>query len=240
MKSVWLIIFVFTAIAFGGVLPASSADVTAGADIVSAYVWRGMTVNDGTVVQPYMDVAVSGFVLNVWGNYDIEEYNDEEYEFSEIDLTLSYTLPIESVDITVGHIEYLFPNGGEGTSEIYLSAYVSPLDNFSMGIDAYYDYDEVDDYYLTVTLAYDVEFDSGLGLGASVSGGYAGGDFTESYTESPDEGFHEYTLSVSASYPVMETLRLSAFIAYTDTFDDDVLPDQDVDWFGGGGLSWSF
>src|SRR6056297_1659763 len=222
MKRVWAIILVFPAIFFFGVLPASAADATAGADVVSAYVWRGITFNDGLVVQPYVDVAAgNGFAINVWGNYDIDDYDNtlDENEFSEVDLTLSYALPIEPVDITIGHIEYLFPTGGSGTSEVFLSAYINPAGGLSAGIDAYYDYDEVEDYYLSASIAYDAELDSGLGLGASASAGYGGEDFTIG----PDDGFHEYTLSMSASYPVTETIGLSAFVAYTDTFDEDVL-----------------
>ena len=136
MKRVWAIILVFPAIFFFGVLPASAADATAGADVVSAYVWRGITFNDGLVVQPYVDVAAgNGFAINVWGNYDIDDYDNtlDENEFSEVDLTLSYALPIEPVDITIGHIEYLFPTGGSGTSEVFLSAYINPAGGLSAG-----------------------------------------------------------------------------------------------------------
>ncbi len=238
MKKTSFIMCAVSVFLLAGGLPAAGAEATAGADIVSAYVWRGITFNDGFVVQPYVDVSANNFAINVWGNYDIDDYNDilEEHEFSEIDLTLSYTLPMEWADITVGHIEYLFPNGGAGTSEVFLSAWVSPLANFSMGIDAYYDYDEVDDYYVAAALAYDIALDNGLGLGASASAGYAGNNFSLG----PDSGLHEYTLRVNAAYPVLKSMDLTAFLAYTDTLDDDVLPDQDENLFGGVGFSWNF
>ncbi|MDZ7832561.1 MAG: hypothetical protein U5L07_12480 [Desulfobacterales bacterium] len=239
MKKAWVVVLSVLFLALGAAGTAFGAEATAGADVASAYVWRGITFNDGFVVQPYVDVAAgNGFAINVWGNYDIDDYDNtlDDNEFSEIDLTLSYGFSLEPVDITVGHIEYLFPNGGAGTSEVFLSAYISPLDGISAGIDAYYDYDEVEDYYVSASLAYDVTLDSGLGLGAGASAGYAGEDFTIG----PDDGFHEYTFSANASYPVTDAIGFSAFIAYTDTFDEDVLPEQDVDLFGGGGFSWSF
>jgi len=239
MKKACVVVLSVLFLALGAAGTVFGAAATAGADFASAYVWRGITFNDGLVVQPYVDVAAgNGFAINVWGNYDIDDYDNtlDDNEFSEIDLTLSYGFSLEPVDITVGHIEYLFPNGGAGTSEVFLSAYISPIDGISAGIDAYYDYDEVEDYYVSASLAYDVTLDSGLGLGAGASAGYAGEDFTIG----PDDGLHEYTLSANASFPVTETVGLSAFIAYTDTFDEDVLPEQDVDLFGGGGFSWSF
>jgi len=230
----WLV----SAIVLAGAMPAAAADATAGADFASAYVWRGITFNDGMVAQPYVDVAAGGFAINVWGNYDIADYNGtlEENEFSEIDLTLSYALPVETVDITIGHIEYLFPNGGQGTSEVFVNACKSPLKNFSMGIDVYYDYGEVDDYYLAATLAYILALDSSLEIGVSASAGYAGDDFSPG----PDSGLHEYTLAVNASCPLGRNLALSAVFAFTDSLDEDVLPDQEVDFYGGFGFSWYF
>jgi hypothetical protein len=239
MKNACVVVWSVLFLAFGAAGTAVGAEATAGADVASAYVWRGITFNDGLVVQPYVDVAAgNGFAINVWGNYDIDDYDNtlDDNEFSEIDLTLSYGFSLDPVDITVGHIEYLFPNGGEGTSEVFLSAYISLLEGVSAGVDAYYDYDVVEDYYISASLAYDVTLDSGLGLGAGASAGYAGEDFTIG----PDDGLHEYTFSASASFPVTEAIGLSAFVAYTDTFDEDVLPEQDVDLYGGGGFSWSF
>lgn len=239
MKKACIVVWSVLFLAFGAAGTAVGAEATAGADVASAYVWRGITFNDGLVVQPYVDVAAgNGFAINVWGNYDIDDYDNtlDDNEFSEIDLTLSYGFSLDPVDITVGHIEYLFPNGGEGTSEVFLSAYISLLEGVSAGVDAYYDYDVVEDYYISASLAYDVTLDSGLGLGAGASAGYAGEDFTIG----PDDGLHEYTFSANASFPVTDAVGLSAFVAYTDTFDEDVLPEQDVDLYGGGGFSWSF
>lgn len=55
---------------------AGAAEVAAGGDLYSAYVWRGITLNDGLVAQPSMDVSVGGFNFNVWGNFDIDDYDD--------------------------------------------------------------------------------------------------------------------------------------------------------------------
>src|SRR6056297_3554188 len=134
MKKAGVVILSVLFLAIGAAGTALGAEAAAGADVASAYVWRGITFNDGLVVQPYVDVAAgNGFAINVWGNYDIDDYDNtlDENEFSEVDLTLSYALPIEPVDITIGHIEYLFPTGGSGTSEVFLSAYINPAGGLS-------------------------------------------------------------------------------------------------------------
>lgn len=228
---------------FGG--NAMAAEVSAGADVVSAYVWRGVTFNDEAVVQPYLDVtAENGFNMNVWGNYDLGDYRGtvDNGEFSEIDLTLSYGFSLDPIEITVGHIEYLYPgvNGDQGTSELFISGAVSPLEGLSAGIDVYYDYDEVEEYYAAASLSYDLELPGGVGIGLAGSAGYAGNN----WTADGNHDFFDYNLSCSASYAVTEAIGVSGFIAYTDSFDDDntLTPGNglDVDVYGGGGVSVSF
>lgn len=232
------------------VSPAFAADATVGLDLNSAYVWRGITFNDGAVLQPSVDVAhSSGAGLNVWGNLDIDDYDNtlESGEFSEVDLTLYYALPVEEVDMSVGYIEYLFPatstNGGAlGTREIYFSAgqdlgqYSEELAGLSWGFFFAYDFDEVDDYYSNVSLAYgyDVNEQVSLELGGLV--GYAGSDASAG----ADGGFNEWQIALSGSYAVAEGVDLGAFIAYVDTLDEDVLPSQDTDVYGGVSVYYGF
>lgn len=217
---------------------AVAADATATVDFASAYVWRGITFNDGAVVQPSLDVSSGGLGINVWGNMDIDDYEDtlESGEFSEVDLTLSYGFSLEPVDVTAGYIEYLFPEGGAGTREVFAGLSVEPAAGFTAGIEGYYDFDEVEDYYVNLSLGYTREFDSGFTAGAGASAGIAGDDASAG----EDSGLHEYMFSVNCSYPITGALEVNAFLAYTDTFDEDVLPDQDTDLFGAAGISWAF
>ncbi|MGM0453237.1 MAG: MltA-interacting MipA family protein [Thermodesulfobacteriota bacterium] len=222
----------------GGVTPGWAAEATTAADLVSAYVWRGMTFNDGLVAQPSVDVSANGFGVNVWGNIDIDDYDGtlEDGEFSEVDLTLSYAFALETVDVTAGYIEYLFPEGDPGSREIFLSLSTPLGGGTSIGFDGYYDFDECDDYYADVYVAYSRELERGLSIGVSALAGMAGEDMSDG----ADGGLHEYTLSADAGYSVTDAVDLSAFIAYTDSFDDDVLPEQDVDVYGGFGVACTF
>lgn len=222
----------------GGTGTAAAADATAAVDVVSAYVWRGITFNDGLVVQPSLDVSKNGFGINVWGNLDVDDYDDslDSGEFSEIDLTLSYGLDLDAADVSVGYIEYVFPNGGEGTREVFLSVYKDLFAGFTVGIDGYYDFDEVDDYYIDLFAGYAFELENGLALGIGALAGYAGKDMSAG----GDGGLHEYTFTADAGYAVSDALSLNAFVAYTDSFDEDVLPDQDINFYGGASIAYSF
>ncbi|MFO7560359.1 MAG: TorF family putative porin [Desulfobacterales bacterium] len=215
-----------------------AADVTAAVDVNSAYVWRGITFNDGLVVQPSVDVTSGGFGLNVWGNLDADDYDDtlESGEFSEIDLTASYGFTVKSVSVTVGYIEYLFPAGGPGTREVYGGIGIEPVKGLTTGVDVYWDFDEVEDVYVNVKLGYNLDISDKLSMDFNASAGYAGEDMSAG----TKDGFHDYNLSIGLGYAATDALNLSGFIAYTNSFDDEVLPDQDVDIYGGVGGSYSF
>lgn len=221
---------------------ALAADVTAAVDVNSAYVWRGITFNDGVVVQPSIDVAAGNFGINVWGNLDADDYDDtlDSGEFSEIDLTMTYGIEAGPVGLTAGYIEYLFPTteagGALGTREVFLDASLAPADGISTGITAYYDFDEVEDYYLNVYMGYGMAMDSGLSIDFGASAGYAGDDVSAD----GNAGFHEYTLTLGMGYEISEMISVSATLGYTDAIDDDVLPEQDVDVFGGAGVAFAF
>lgn len=231
----------------GLTIPTSrAADVTIGADLASAYVWRGLTFNDSFVLQPSVDVALpANFGFNVWGNFDLDDYEEggiESGDFQEVDLTLSYAIPEDwdRVDLGIGLIEYLFPDAGpdSSTREVYGDVSVALTDNLGLGGFFTYDFDEVDDYYASVSLSYGYAVNEELSLEAAGLIGFAGEDFAAG----GESGAHEYNISLSAAYALNETTELGAFIAYTDAVDDDVLPDEarDVDVYGGISAYYSF
>jgi hypothetical protein len=246
MKKIVISGFFTIIISFFCVQAALSADARVVLDFNSAYIWRGITFNDGMVIQPSVDVSKKGFGINVWGNIDISNYDDmlDTGQFSEVDLTLSYGFDIESVEITLGYIEYMFPTtdmgGALGTREFFVSIGVEIIEGFSTGLDIYYDFDEVEDYYANLSLAYSIPLSKAVNLDFGVSAGYAG----DEYTADGDSGFFDYLISVGASYAVTQSLSLSASINYADAFDKDKLPDgafaQDVNTFGGISISYSY
>ena len=228
--------------------PAWSADVTAFADINSAYVWRGQTYNDGLVVQPSVDITKGGFGLNVWGNFDLEDYDDnyESWEFSEVDINASYIFKLNTVDLGLGYIEYLYPttkrSGQSGTREIYGSLGVPLPLGVSFGVKIYYDFDEVNDLYIDLGFDYAYHFTDQLSLGAGVSIAYAG----DEYCVDGSAGLYDYNFSISGEFALDEALSVSAFVKYTDTMDNDNLRDMnrpgtlDVNFYYGIGVAYAF
>ncbi len=219
-------------------------DVSAGAEISNAYVWRGITFNDEGVIQPYLDVShpTIGLGFNVWGNFDLGDFDGavESGEFSEVDLTFYYNVPIEIFDLSVGYIEYLFPNAGAlNTGEIYFSVGTELFKGLSTGASVYFDVDEVEGVYGNASIAYSIPVDKKLSFEVGASLGAADKDFAVS-AGGTEGGFFDYNFSLTSSYSVTDKLSLGAFLKYTNTVDTKVLPDQITDIYGGMSLSYSF
>jgi len=230
---------------------ATAATATAALDANSAYVWRGLTFNDGFVLQPSMDVSANGFAFNVWGNYDIDDYDSsiDDNEFSEVDLTGSYAFKLGVVDTSVGIIHYIFPTtdvteegADSSTTELFVGLGYDLGAGFAISTKVYYDFDQVEDYYLTAGLAYSYSINDKTTLGLSGLASYAGEDFAGSYAGGTDSGFFNYLLTASMKYMITDALGIGANINYTDSMDDDVLPDETVDTtvFGGVSLTYTF
>ena len=218
-----------------------AADATVGVDINSAYVWRGMTFNDGLVFQPSLDVAAGGFGLNVWGNLDASDYDDavESGEFSEVDITVSYGFDLEPVGITVGYIEYLFPTtevgGGEAAREFFVSFGMDIVEGLSAGLDIYYEFELMDEYYASLGLGYSTALSDAVSLDFGAALGYAG----DEYSADGDGGLYDYSLSAGLGYAVSDSLSLAASINYVDAFDEDKL-ETDTNFYGGVGIYYGF
>jgi uncharacterized protein (TIGR02001 family) len=213
---------------------AKAAEVNAYVDFASAYVFRGVTFNDGAVMQPGVDiVAPYGIEFGFWGNVDLESPGGRDYRGeSEFDFVVSYALPVESFDLGIGYVSYLYPNAESETDrEASLSA-AKELSGVGMGLDLYYGFDGAVDksIYLEGTLEYSIPLSDEIALDLGATAAFAD-------IEGGESGFANYTFSIATAYKY-----LSASITYIGQGDDKVLPDDayDVDVVGTIGIGTDF
>ena len=91
-------------------------------DWFSSYVSRGQVNSDKPVIQPQVEIMKYGVYVNAWGNLDLSDQVSGGRDFSEVDLTLGYKLPLETVEIRLGVIDYVFPNvGAPETRELFVT-----------------------------------------------------------------------------------------------------------------------
>lgn len=74
-----------------------SVEVSAGADVVSSYIWRGQDFGSAAI-QPSLSVAYKGLSLSAFGSYGLVDTGDTK----ELDFTLAY----ETGGLSVGVTDY--------------------------------------------------------------------------------------------------------------------------------------
>lgn len=87
------------------------AQVDAGADIVSRYVWRGTDFGESASIQPYLSVGSGGFEIGTWGSFAVDPASANA---NEHDLWISYSVESSSGTFSFGATDYYFPNAGVG------------------------------------------------------------------------------------------------------------------------------
>ncbi len=229
-----------TGVAAAAMMMASAAlavEVDLTVDVASAYVFRGVTFNDGFVVQPGLEVALpAGLSLGVWSNFDLEDYDGavEKNQFSEVSFDVAYSLPVDLLDISIGYTEYTFP-GAEGDADREIGiAFGYDFDFFEVELGLFYGVDGgiEKDFYAELGIGTSYEIADGLDLDLGAAVGYLNPDEGES-------GFSAFVLDAGLSYGIV-----GASVTYYGQIDSDVLPDgpgaYDVEVVGMLSLALSF
>ena len=206
-----------TSAAVAAVAMTASAQVAV--DVVSAYVFRGGTINDEVNVQPGFDTTAFGGALSVgtWGNF-----NTDTSEFDEIDYFFGYTIPTgdSPVSAEIGYTEYVYNEGATADREPYLSL---GLGDASLLIA--YGVDGGIDELLYLELGYGVSMDlaENIGFGLSAALGYI--DPAEG-----ESGFSHLTIGAGLDVGIPETDYAVSFgVTYIYETDDEVqVVDEDL------------
>ncbi len=193
------------------------AEASLTVDVASAYVYRGLTLNDGAVVQPGLELVVpGGLTVGAWANLDVEDYGGilAKGEFSEVDLSLSYALPVELLDVLIGYTELLYPMGGVPADREMTAALGGSAGPVDLGAGLYYGVGGGirNDLYLELSVGSAIDVGvTEINLMAVL--GYLHPDEGES-------GFSHYELTAGLTYG-----RIGASVTYIGQIDDKVLPD---------------
>ncbi|HOW98952.1 MAG TPA: TorF family putative porin [Kiritimatiellia bacterium] len=201
----------------------------------SHYIWRGQVLNDEPVFQPSLTVSgPCGLSFNTWANMDVTDNLDNQGEFNEVDLTVSYSHNLcEKVSLEVGIVDYVLKTA-ENTGELYLVAGADVL--LSPTVRLYYDFDEVQDFYAQLAVGHSMAFlEEKLSLDLGASLGFGGSDYNEYYfTFTPAEGeegeaivndsaaLNDLNLSAGLTYAFSETLSLAGNVQYVALLDSDI------------------
>ena len=220
-----------TAAAMAEIETSVSVDVP----VLSAYVWRGMVLNDEAVLQPGLTGGIGGFSVNAWSSMDLTDNQGTTGDFDEMDWTVSYSQTLGKFELGAGLVDYTFPNSTvtaeaeDGTETV--SALPSTKEFFaSVGVDVllspsltvYYDFDEVDDFYAVASIGHSFELMDKVGLDLSAALGYGGSDYNTFYFGYEDAALNDLVLGAALPIALTENVSQTPSISYM------LLPDSDL------------
>lgn len=239
--------------------------ITAEVAMLSSYVWRGQVRNNDIVVQPQLTVAQYGVSFNIWGNYDLgSNYQGVSTDFSEIDLSLAYTLPlnINEMALDVGVIGYNYPANGDGntgnpsTTELFAKATVLSWQDYVIpSVTMFGDIDQADGVYFLFDVVAPYQVSDYLWVEGGISAGYGNTSYNDYYfsnstgpgvASTQDAGWNDYNFYGNASYEIMDNLTASLNLTYTlleggsiRSAADNVYESKDKFW-GGVNVAYDF
>jgi len=241
------------------------AEVSAQVSLFSAYVWRGQVYNNDLVLQPQMTIAKYGISFNLWANWDIgENMYGNSSDFSEIDMTLAYALPLptNAVALSVGATSYNFPNNcdddivtrkgnggpGDSTMELFAKLSLLPLQQFIVpSVTVFGDIKEADGVYVLLDAYVPLQLSEYLGFQFGASAGWGSTSYNDYYFgKGQDQGWNDYNFYVNAAYDITDNWSLTANLTYTflaggsvDDAGGDIYEENAKLW-GGAGIAYNF
>ena len=201
----------------------SSFSISAGGDLVSRYIWRGLEINGSPNLQPSVEGSIDGFAIGFWGSYAFAERATTD----EIDFYASYTISTESAgDIGLLFTDYYFPIGSKvsdfsDTSTHFLEAAVSYSGPSSIPISIFLGYTfkpaSVKSLYWEV--GYSASIDA-FGFDVFV-GGTDGGE--SSYYGSTEFAVINTGFKVSQDVKLSESLQMPLFVSFIANPNADIV-----------------
>jgi hypothetical protein len=195
------------------------------AAIYSKYLWRGVNRVDDFVFQAGASASILGIKGSLWGNLDLTNENDRQYEFTQVDAVLGYGLELGPVALEAGVIGYFYPNERGDTAEIYASIGVDTL--LSPKLSIYRDIDEVDGIYANLEITYrlgglfNMTDKVGLSPAITASLGYGDSKHNEAYYGVDESAFADVNLGFIVPWSVLDTVTVWGGVYYSGLINSD-------------------
>jgi hypothetical protein len=209
------------------------------ASVLSAYIWRGQELTrHSVVIQPSMTANYNGFTANLWGNLDIRPYgaSGENYSsnFTETDVTLSYSRKFGIIQAGVGYIYYglavAAPGGADllDSQELFVTLGLDTI--LSPTLTVYKEIDHYRQWYATLGVSHTISLHEKIGLKLSALASYLMSTDETTYAKYDSDSlpttdkynnFHDGTVAVSLPIAVYKTLSVTPTISYVFPLCDD-------------------
>ena len=223
------------------------------ADVLSAYVYNGLSYNDEAVFQPGLDVAGPlGFGYSLWANMDLTDNPastapNSAGEWSEVDLGLNWTAPsVGPLTLSVGGIYYVYPQSSstvatnddgtvaavstapaDGSYQVFAKAAADlPL---APAVKFCHELDNTDDWIVLFTVGHGFDLMDKLALNLGAILGFAGEYYVESnYGSGTGAAFTHAQFDAALSYALTEKASVALKGSFSTLLDGDLRDDVDA------------
>lgn len=208
-------------------------EAAAEVDVYNAYVSRGQVNNDRPVVQPQIELTKYGVYFNVWGNLDLTDRVTGRRDFSEVDLTVGYKLPLEQVEIRLGLIDYLYPNLSSPETREVFGIFEYPNAILTPRLECYYDFVQARGMYLFAVLEHEFAFRGDkLRLTPGVSSGWGSCPYNNYFFRTDKGALNDGNVYAELEYDLTESLTVGVSAFYMWLYDADIRDGAQVKYFG--------
>jgi len=202
----------------------SGVSMDLSAETASRYVWRGMLLNEGPVLQPGFELGTHGFTFGTWVSIDLTHrsgdgqdgtYPDRHVGVEELDLSVSWSREVGLATWGIGLVNYSYPGIDlEQTTEAQATLELDlPV---SLTLLAARDVHVVDGLYLNLALSHEFELAENVTLTLDGSIGWADSSYDAAVFGVDGASISDVGASVSLSRDFPDVLTLTGALRWSD------------------------
>lgn len=136
---------------------AAEMDVNMEAELkaVSAFVWRGRTLNDDPCFQPSFTIGSGNFSANVWGSWNMTSISNA-WQSSRVDASFDYKYLFGHHLIRPGFTAFIYHDDPAGKAKDTYECFVNYVyDSYLLpSMTVYYDFSKIDGFFVTMSVAH--------------------------------------------------------------------------------------
>lgn len=191
--------------------------------VYNAYVSRGQVNNDRPVVQPQIEITKYGVYFNAWGNLNLTDRVTGRRDFSEVDLTVGYKLPLEDVNIRLGLIDYLYPNLSSPETREVFGIFEYPNSILTPRIECYYDFVKANGIYALLALEHEFSFmNDKMRLTPGISSAWGSCPYNNYFFLTDKGALNDGNVYAELEYDLTKTLTFGVSASYMWLYDADI------------------
>jgi hypothetical protein len=194
------------------------------------YVWRGMPLTDGPVLQSSYTLAAKGVSFNIWENVDLDNAKGVPGAVTEHDYMLGYDLTAGKATVSLGLLYYTFPDLGDPTTEIVVGASFDVPGKPSITL--YRDVDDLEGLYASIGAGHSFALQSidEQTIDLSLAVGYGTDKHNVQYGATVDKSaLTDILVTVSSTFQFDESFGVTPSLVFASVIDPDIVDAFDAD-----------